>query len=49
MLFTYAPPMQTLFGSRPLDLDSWLRMLAGGGIVFAVVELEKIILRRLRD
>ena len=49
MLFTYAPPMQNLFGSRPLDLDSWLRMLAGGGIVFAVVELEKIILRRLRD
>ena len=49
MLFTYAPPMQSLFGSHPLDLDSWLRILAGGGIVFAVVELEKIILRRLRD
>ncbi|MCB1910129.1 MAG: HAD-IC family P-type ATPase [Rhodocyclaceae bacterium] len=46
LAFTYAPPMQALFGSRPLDLQVWMRMLAAGVVVFAVVELEKLLIRR---
>lgn len=45
-LFTYAPPMQTLFGTAALDGQQWLRVLAFGALLFVVVELEKAVLRR---
>ncbi|MCG5548235.1 cation-transporting P-type ATPase [Halorhodospira halochloris] len=45
-LFTYAPPMQTLFGTAALDTEQWLRVLAFGALLFVIVELEKTVLRR---
>lgn len=48
LLFTYAGPMQALFGSRPLEAGVWARMLAAGFVVFAVVEAEKLLLSRCR-
>ncbi len=48
ILFTYAPPMQVLFGSAPLGFLPWLRIALAGVLVFAVVELEKAWQRRRR-
>ncbi len=45
-LFTYAPPVQTLFGTAGLGLEEWTRVLAFGVALFFIVELEKAILRR---
>lgn len=47
LLFTYLPFMQTAFGTAPLPLASWLPILGAGIAVFAAVEIEKAILRRL--
>jgi Ca2+-transporting ATPase len=40
-LFTYAPVMNGLFHSAPIDADSWSRIVAMAVVVFAAVELEK--------
>jgi len=45
-LFTYAPPLQALFHTVPLDPADWLRIFAFGLFVFLAVELEKAFLRR---
>ncbi|WP_018936131.1 cation-transporting P-type ATPase [Thioalkalivibrio sp. ALJ24] len=45
-LFTYAPPLQFLFGTTAIGLEEWLRILAFGLILFALVETEKALLRR---
>jgi magnesium-transporting ATPase (P-type) len=46
VIFTYWPPMQTLFGTATLDAAAWLRILLFGVTIFAIVELEKIVLRQ---
>jgi magnesium-transporting ATPase (P-type) len=46
LLFTYAPPMEALFGTGPLDAPAWVRILGWGLIVFVAVELEKWAIRR---
>ena len=43
-LFTYAPVMWSLFGSTPLDVDQWLRIVASSCTVLLVVEVEKAVL-----
>jgi magnesium-transporting ATPase (P-type) len=45
LVFTHAPFMNTLFGTAPLDLETWARCLAVGVTVFVAVELEKLVLR----
>ncbi|SEP14007.1 cation-transporting P-type ATPase [Aquisalimonas asiatica] len=44
LLFTYAPPLQLLFGSQALAFADWLRILGAGLAVFLLVELEKWLL-----
>ena len=44
--FTYLPPMQLLFGTTPLPLESWLGILAVSLPILFLVEGEKAILRR---
>ncbi len=44
LAFTYAPPMQLLFDTRPLAASHWALMLMAGFLVFVVVELEKWIM-----
>ncbi len=46
-LFTYAPPMQTLFSTTAIGADDWLRILGFGVVLFVLVETEKAIFRRL--
>jgi magnesium-transporting ATPase (P-type) len=46
--FTYAAPMQTLFGTAALDARAWGLIVAFAVAVFFVVELEKAIWRRVR-
>ena len=45
--FSYLPFMQTLFGTTAPGAGDWARILLFGIAVFAIVELEKIVLRRL--
>ena len=49
LVFTYAPLMQTLFGTAGLDPATWLRVLAFGIGVLIVVELEKLVVRLRTD
>lgn len=46
-LMTYAPPMQALFGTAPLDVWSWALIVALASAKFVLVEAEKAVLRRL--
>ena len=48
MLFIYAPFMNTLFATEPLDPGALLRCIAVGVAVFVLVELEKVVFRRWR-
>jgi magnesium-transporting ATPase (P-type) len=43
LLFTYAPPMQTLFGTTAIDAATWGRIVVVALSVFILVELEKLL------
>jgi hypothetical protein len=45
LLFTYAPPLQYLFGNEAIPLAVWPWLFAGGFLFFLVVEAEKLIIR----
>ncbi|HLH95916.1 MAG TPA: HAD-IC family P-type ATPase [Xanthobacteraceae bacterium] len=45
LLFTYAPPLQAMFGNEAVPLWVWPWLLAGGLMFFAVVEAEKLVIR----
>lgn len=46
LLLTYAPFMNTLFRTAPLDARDWMLCLAVGVAVFVLVEAEKLLQRR---
>ena len=46
LLFTYAPPMQQIFQTTPLDAASWSLIVGLGLAKFLAVEIEKWILRQ---
>ena len=45
MLFTYLPPMQEAFGTAPIGWPEWMRVIVLALLIFAVVELEKAVVR----
>ena len=45
LLFTYAPPLQAMFGNQAIPLWIWPWLLAGGLAFFLVVEVEKLVIR----
>lgn len=45
--FIYFPPLQALFGTGDIGLQSWGRIIAVGATIFVLVEVEKAVLRRL--
>ena len=45
LIFTYAPPVQAMFGNEAVPLWVWPWLLAGGLLFFLVVEAEKLIIR----
>ena len=46
LLFTYLPPMQTLFGTTGLTGTTWLMILSVSLPLLFIVELEKFVIRR---
>src|SRR5262245_16680002 len=48
LLFTYARPLQELFGTAAIPLHVWPWLFAGGLVFFTVVELEKLVVRSAR-
>jgi magnesium-transporting ATPase (P-type) len=49
LLFTYLPPLQTIFETEAIPLDVWPRLLAGGLLFFFFVEAEKWLIRLKRN
>jgi magnesium-transporting ATPase (P-type) len=51
LLYTYAPPLQSVFETEGIPLGVWPWLFLGGLIFFLVVEIEKAIIRatRLRE
>jgi magnesium-transporting ATPase (P-type) len=47
-LFTYTPFMQAMFETAPLSLLDGLVVVSAGVVLMIVLEIEKIVLRRLR-
>jgi len=45
-LITYVPALNTLFHTAPLDVGTWLLILAAGAVAFLVVEADKLVWRR---
>ena len=45
ILFTYAPPLQRLFGTEALPARAWPWLFLGGAVFFLLVETEKLIIR----
>lgn len=48
LAFTYAPWMETVFHTRPVGAESWVRIIVFSSSVLFIVELEKWFMRRLR-
>jgi magnesium-transporting ATPase (P-type) len=48
LAFTYAPPLQALFETRPVGLSDGMAVVGAGVVLLTVLELEKLIRRRLR-
>ncbi|MFW9611192.1 MAG: cation-translocating P-type ATPase [Fluviibacter sp.] len=46
LLFTYAPPLQNLFGTAAVPLDLWPWLWLGGLALFFIVETEKFVIRK---
>jgi magnesium-transporting ATPase (P-type) len=45
LLFTYAPPFQTLFETEAIPIWVWPWLFVGGLVFFLVVEAEKLVIR----
>jgi len=45
LLFTYAPPFETLFETEAIPLPIWPWLFLGGLVFFLVVEAEKLVIR----
>ncbi len=48
LAFTYLPAFQAIFGTRPLDLEAWGVIAAGGVLLVFAAEVEKTIVRFCR-
>ncbi|MCA6108472.1 HAD-IC family P-type ATPase [Bradyrhizobium cenepequi] len=45
LIFTYAPPLQAMFGNEAIPISVWPWLLVAGLAFFLVVEAEKLIIR----
>ncbi|MGZ4999900.1 MAG: cation-transporting P-type ATPase [Methylomonas sp.] len=45
LMFTYWPPMHMLFGSAAIGYDEWGLILAVSAVIYAVIGVEKLIVR----
>ena len=49
LAFTYFGPMQTLFSTRAMSLETWLRVIMVASSVLFLVEIEKMLLRKYHN
>lgn len=49
LVFTYSPLFQGWFGTDGIRSRDWLWVIGSGLVVFFLVELEKAIVRRIRE
>ncbi|HEX7454435.1 MAG TPA: HAD-IC family P-type ATPase [Gallionella sp.] len=47
-IFTYLPFMQSTFGVAAIDASAWGRIIGFGVLLFAAVEVEKLVIRRIK-
>jgi Ca2+-transporting ATPase len=47
LMYVYTEPFQHLFDARPLEADTWYRILLLGLVLFVIVELEKLVRRTI--
>ena len=47
LAFTYAPPMQALFGTSALGWEAWAAMAGAGAVIFLTIEVEKFLTSRM--
>ena len=47
--FTYPGPLQSLFGTTDISFDIWLRIILIASSVLFLVEIEKVIVRRVEQ
>ena len=47
--FTYLGPMQTLFATTAMDINAWLRVIMVASSVLILVEMEKLLLRKIQQ
>jgi magnesium-transporting ATPase (P-type) len=45
LLFTYAPPLQVMFGNEAIPFRVWPWLILGGLLFFLIVEIEKLVIR----
>lgn len=48
LAFTYFPPLQAVFDTRPVGLAEGAAIIGIGAVLFTVLELEKALFRRFR-
>jgi len=48
VIFTYLPFMQHMFGVAAIDGSAWGRIIGFGVLLFVVVEVEKMLIRKIR-
>ena len=46
LVFTYAPPLQKIFGTDAIGLSAWVRIVVVSFSIYVLVELEKTVMRR---
>jgi len=47
LAFTYLGPMQTMFGTSAMNIDAWLRVIVIASSVLFLVEIEKLLFRKV--
>ena len=41
--FTYIPVMNEIFQSKPIGIDSWLKIIGVSLVTFTLIEIKKIV------
>ena len=49
IVFTYAPVMNEIFQSHPIETDSWLKIIGVSVVTFLIIEIKKVTSNRLKS
>jgi Ca2+-transporting ATPase len=48
IVFTYIPVMNEIFQSKPIELDSWLKIIGVSLVTFLIIEIKKFVSNRVK-